>query len=303
MSDQQYIWMDGKMVKEQDANVHVLTHSLQYASGIFEGTRSFTAKKGTAIFRLKEHTHRFFNTAKIAHMTLPFTEQQINTATIEVVRKNKLGDSYIRPFGYYGVKGVGLTNPVKYPKVSVAIAAFYFARYLEKKGGLRCKISSYRKVSSSMLSPRAKLSANYMGSLLASLEAKDAGYDEAILLSESGHVTEGPAENIFMVSEGTVVTPPSSANILMGITRDSIIRIAKDLGFAVEERNIHREELYTCDEAFFTGTAVELEPIVSIDKRKTGDGKIGPITKRLSDTYSQALRGQKKEYEKWLTYV
>ncbi len=303
MATQQYIWMDRKMVPEQKATIHILSHPVQYASGIFEGTRAFKAKKGTAIFRLQDHTHRFLNTARIARMNIPYSEGELNNATIAVVAKNRLGDCYIRPFGYYPVKGVGLTNPVKDPRVSVAIAAFPFAKYLEKKGGLTCKVSSYRKVSSSMLSPRAKLSANYMGSLFASFEAKEAGCDEAILLSESGHVAEGPAENIFIVNDGVLITPPGAANILMGITRDSIIKIAKDLGLLVEERNIHREELYTCDEAFFTGTAIEIEPIISVDERKLGGGKPGPVTQMLNETYMQVVRGEKEEYEDWLTYV
>ena len=303
MAVQNYIWLDGRFIKEQDAKIHILTHSVQYASGIFEGIRAFKAKNGTAIFRLKEHTTRLFNTAKIARMPITYTEKQINDAIIAIVKKNKLGDCYIRPYAYYPVVGIGLANPLKDKRVSVAIAAFPFGQYLEKTDGLNCKVSSYRKVSSNILSPLAKFSANYMGSLLASIDVRDGGYDEAILLSDSGHVAEGPAENIFMVKDGVLLTPPSSANILLGITRDSVMKIAKEVGLLVEERDIHRGELYTCDEAFFVGTAAEVGPIVTIDGRKVGNGKVGPITKMLSDIYMQVVRGEKEEFEGWLTYV
>lgn len=302
MANQQYVWLDGKMIKYDDAKVPILTHSLQYGSGVFEGIRAYKAVKGTAIFRLSDHIKRFFRSMKIYGMLVGFTEQDIEKAIIDLVGRNRLESAYIRPFAFYNDSNIGLSVSGK--KTSVAIAAVPFGSYFGGKSrGIKCRISSLHKMNSAILPPTAKGSANYLNSVLASQEAKKVGADEAILLSINGYVAEGPGENIFIVEDNMLITPSKEADILYGITRDSVIRIAGAMGIVVEERNMHREELYVSDEAFFTGTAAEITPIVEIDARPVGNGSIGPITKLVSERYTQITTGNDREFEDWLTYT
>ncbi len=298
----QYVWFDGKFVPFEKANVHVLTHSLQYGSGIFEGIRAYKTAKGPAIFRLDDHVKRFFNTAKIYGMQLPMKREDLKKAIISPVEKNSLNECYIRPFGFYNDQHIGLSPLGK--KVSVVVAAIAFGNYFENKDkGISCRVSSWHRINSEILPPEAKGSGNYLNSILASTEAKREGADEAIMLSVDGYVAEGPGENLFLVRNGKLVTPDESADILLGITRDSIIKIAEAKGLEVEERGVHREELYTSDEAFFAGTAAEITPITRVDSRRIGKGKIGPITKLLLDSYDEAVTGQNDDFSYWLTYV
>ncbi len=299
---QQYIWYNGKFVKFEDAKVHVLTHSLQYGSGIFEGIREYSTSKGPAIFRLDDHVKRFFNSAKIYGIKLGFSQTDVRKAIVETLRKNKLPEAYIRPFAFYDDARIGLSIEGK--KVSVIIAAVPFGSYftgIDK--GIKCKVSSWHRINSSIMPPEAKSSGNYANSVIASLEAKNAGADEAIMLSSNGYVAEGPGENIFLVEDGKLITPSRSADILMGITRDTIIRLAESMGVEAEEREVHREELYTCDEAFFAGTAAEITPIIEIDSVKKSNGKPGAVTLALSNAYSDTVHGKKIEFDEWLTYV
>ncbi|MDE1859518.1 MAG: branched-chain amino acid transaminase [Candidatus Micrarchaeota archaeon] len=302
MTQANYIWLDGNFVKFEDAKVHVLTHSLQYGSGVFEGIRCYNTSKGPAIFRLHDHARRFFDSAKIYKLPLKITQKQFEEAIVELINKNKLSSAYIRPFGFY--KDIGIGFNVKGKSSSVAIAAIEFGALFDDHGkGIRCKVSSWERINSTIIPAGAKISGNYINSILASLEANDAGYDEAILMSGTGTVAEGPGENLFIVNDNTLITPPKSANILLGITRDSVIKIAQRAGIDVKERDIRREELYTSDEIFFSGTAAEITPIVSVDSRDIGNGKIGPVTSMLKDKYARVARGEEKEFSSWLTFT
>ena len=302
MAQQNYLWMDGKFVRSVDAKVHILTHSLQYGSGIFEGIRCYNTDNGPAIFRLKDHAKRFFNTAKIYRMPLKISISELEAACIGTINKNHLKSAYIRPFAFYKEPGIGFNVSGK--TTSVAIAAIEFGPLFgEGQKGIKCMVSSWNRINSTILPAGAKASGNYINSILASQEANAAGYDEAILMSSSGTVAEGPGENIFIVQDNILITPPKSANILLGITRDSIIKIAENIGLQVVERDIRREELYTSDEAFFSGTAAELTPIISIDSRQIANGRQGPVTKMLRDRYAAIVRGEDKEFSDWLTFT
>ncbi len=297
-----YIWFDGKFTDFGKANVHVLTHSLQYGSGIFEGIRAYGTGENSSIFRLKDHVKRFLNSAKICRMKLDYDYDELFSAIRGTVRKNKLEECYIRPFAFYNDSSIGLDVSGK--KTSIIVAAVPFGNYFGKKDvGLKCVVSGWRRINPSVLPTEAKASGNYVNSILASIDAKAQGADEAILLSEEGFVAEGPAENIFLVEDGTLITPSKEADILFGITRDTVIKIAKSAGLLVEEREVHREDLYSCDELFFTGTAAELTPIISVDSRKVGKGRIGPITKMLEDRYDDVVHGKSEEFTYWLTEV
>ncbi len=291
------------MVKRKDAVVPILTHSMQYGSGIFEGIRAYKTTKGAAIFRLDDHIKRFFRSAKIYAMDLGYTQREIHDAVIKSVSHNRLDSCYIRPFAFYDDDSIGISTTGK--KISVFIAARPFGAYYGKgrDNGISCKISSWQRINSLILPPEAKASGNYINSIIANLDARMAGAEEAILTSFDGYVAEGPGENIFIVEDGALVTPSREADILLGITRDSIIKMAKSLSMQVVERNIHKEELYTCDEAFFAGTAAEITPITKIDGRKVGKGSPGPITNALGNMYSRIANGQEKAFDSWLTYV
>lgn len=297
------VWLDGKIMDYGDAKVPILTHSLQYGSGIFEGIRSYKTEIGTEIFRLDDHIRRFFDTAKIYSMDLGFTKEEIKKAIVDLVKLNSLGNSYIRPFAFYSTDGIGMSTAGKHISVFIAAIAFgaYFGDGLEK--GIRCKTSSWRRINSDILPVRAKASGNYINSIISGNEAHNAGFDEAILLSQNGYVAEGPGENIFIVKDKKLVTPGTESDILSGITRDSIIRLAVESGIAVLEKSLHREELYTADEVFFAGTAAEITPIVNIDGIVIGDGKPGLVTKKIRDIYIDVVLGKNKSHEEWLSKV
>jgi len=300
----EWIWMNGDFVKWDDAKVHVLAHSLHYGSGIFEGIRCYNTPKGPAIFRLHDHMKRLEDSAKIHKIKMPYSGKELADATIELVKLNKLKECYIRPLVFYGFGEMKL-SPLNCP-VETIIAAFPFGTYLGKEAlekGVRCKVSSWIRITANILPPQAKCSANYANSILAHREAVDAGCDEAIMLDHKGNISEGPGENVFIVRDNTLLTPPLESDILRGITRHSLIIIARDLGIRVIERHIPRDEIYVADEAFFSGTAAEITPITEVDGRIVGDGKRGPITKKLQSVFFNVVRGKVPKYKNWLTPV
>lgn len=299
-----FIWMDGKLVPWKKANVHVLTHTLHYGLGVFEGIRCYETDKGPAVFRLKDHIRRLENSAKLVGMKLPYSVGELVSAVKHTIKVNKIRECYIRPIAFYGYGVMGL-NPEGSP-VNVAIAVWPWGTYLGEEGlekGVRVKISRWLRIDPRILPPQAKLVANYANSIFAKLDALNSGHDEAILLNTQGLVAEGPGENVFIVKDGVLITPPLSAGALEGITRDSIIRIARDKKIEFEERNISREQLYDADEAFFTGTAAEVTPIREIDGNTIGDGRRGKITGELQHIFFEAARGKVTRYESWLDYV
>lgn len=298
------IWMDGKFVDWDDANVHILTHTLHYGLGVFEGIRCYKCEDGrSAIFRLAEHTDRLFASAHIAMIDIPFTQDDINEATAETMRVNDLKEGYIRPLVFLGSGSMGL-----YPKnnpVRVAIAAWKWGAYLGEDGlnnGISVKVSSFTRTHVNCGMTKSKLVGNYVNSILAKREVVAAGFDEALLLDTEGYVSEGSGENIFMVKDGVLKTTPLTS-VLKGITRDAVLRIAKDKGIEVREERFTRDELYTADEAFFTGTAAEITPIRDLDKRLIGKGKPGPITKEIQKIFFDAVKGKNKDYQNWLWYL
>ena len=298
------IWMDGKLLDWEDATVHVLTHGLHYGSGVFEGVRAYETKRGTSVFRLPDHIRRLFRSAHVYQMEIPFSPEELVQAVRDTVRENGLGSCYIRPLVYRGYGEMGL-NPLPAP-INVTVACWPWGLYLGEESierGVRAKISSWKRSDHNMLPPGAKATGQYINSGLAKVEALKAGYDESIFLNMGGYVTDGSGENIFAVKEGVLLTPPLSAGCLDGITRDSIITIARDLGYEVVERNLSRFDLYTADEAFFTGTAAEVAPIREVDDRPVGAGERGPITKELQELFFDAVRGRVDGYRSWLTFV
>ncbi|MGD0145948.1 MAG: branched-chain amino acid transaminase [Nitrososphaerales archaeon] len=297
------IWMDGKFVDWDDAKTHILTHGLHYGYSIFEGIRCFSTPEGPAIFRLKEHTERFLNSAKIYMMKIDYSAKELNEACVELVRKNGIPEVYIRPIAYSAYGEMEL-NPMK-SKISVAIASWEWGPYLGKDSvdkGVRATISSWVRVDSRALPPQAKCAANYANAALAKMEAIKAGYDEAILLNSNGAVAEGPSENIFKVKDDVLSTPPASSGILRGITRDTVIQLARDLKMNFYRNDMTREEVYTADELFFSGTAAGIAKIREVDGRKIGNG-VFPMTERLSRLYEGTIHGKVKRYSKWLTTV
>ena len=296
------IWMDGKLVPWEDAKVHVLTHSLHYGVAVFEGIRCYTQPDGSgAIFRLREHVRRLFESAHICLMEIPYTKEQVTEACKEVLRANKMSEGYLRPIAYHsdGLMGVGAVNPVK-----LTVATWYWGAYLGEEGlkkGIRVKISSYTRMHMNSDPTRAKVTGHYLNSVLAKREALVAGYDEAILLDQQGYVGEATGENVFLVRDGVLYTPPVSGGILEGITRESILRIAQDKGVRVEERRFSRDYLYCADEVFMCGTAAEITPVREVDDRKIGLGEMGPITREIQATFFRAVRGQESRYGEWLT--
>jgi len=299
-----FIWMDGKLVPWKKANVHVLTHTLHYGLGVFEGIRCYETDRGPAVFRLKDHVHRLENSAKLVGMKLPYSIDELVRAVKQTIKANRIKECYIRPIAFYGYGVMGL-NPEGSP-VNVAIAVYQWGTYLGEEGlekGVRVKISRWLRIDPRILPPQAKLVANYANSIFAKLDALDSGQDEAILLNTQGFVAEGPGENVFIVKGGVLITPPLSAGALEGITRDSIIKIARDKKIKFEERNISREQLYDADEAFFTGTAAEVTPIREIDGHVIGDGCRGRITGELQNIFFEAARGKVARYKSWLDHV
>ncbi|HZN14379.1 MAG TPA: branched-chain amino acid transaminase [Acidimicrobiales bacterium] len=298
------IWMDGELVPWDEARVHILTHTLHYGSGVFEGIRAYGTSQGPAVFRLTDHIRRLFDSAKILMIDVPFSPQQLIDATKETVRVNGLDACYIRPIVYLGYGEMGL-NPLPCT-VNVSIAVWPWGTYLGEEGvqkGVRMKISSWQRHDPNAMPPACKATGMYINSSLAKVEAIKAGYDEAILLSPQGFVSECTGENLFIVKGGRIITPPVSAGALEGITQNSIATIARDLGFEYEVGNILRSDLYTCDEAFVTGTAAEVVPIRSIDDREVGAGEPGPMTRKIQETYFATVRGEVDRYKDWLEHV
>ncbi len=298
------IWMDGKLLDWEDATVHVLTHGLHYGSGVFEGVRAYETERGTAVLRLPDHIRRLFRSAHVYQMEVPFSQDELVQAVLDTVRENGMGPCYIRPLVYRGYGEMGL-NPLPAP-INVTVACWSWGLYLGEESierGVRAKISSWKRSDHNMLPPGAKATGQYINSGLAKVEALKGGYDEAIFLNMAGYVTDGSGENIFVVKDGTLLTPPLSAGCLDGITRDSIITIAHDLGFEVVESNLSRFDLYTADEAFFTGTAAEVAPIREVDDRPVGAGERGPVTRELQNVFFAAVRGQVDAYRSWLTPI
>ncbi len=297
------IWMDGKLIEWRDAKIHVLTHTLHYGMGVFEGVRAYKTPEGTAIYRLKEHTRRLFNSAKNFQMAMPFDEATLEAAQREVVRANNLESCYIRPLVWIGSEKLGVS--AKGNTIHVAIAAWPWGAYLGEEGlerGIRVKTSSFTRHHVNVSLVRAKASGYYINSILANQEATGLGYDEALLLDTDGYVSEGSGENVFIVRNGVIYTP-DLASCLDGITRDATLTIARDLGIEVREKRITRDEMYCADEAFFTGTAAEVTPIRELDDRVIGEGRRGPITKRVQDAFFAAVGGTDEKYRKWLTLV
>ncbi len=298
-----FIWYDGKMVPWRDATTHVLTHSLHYGLGVFEGVRAYKTDKGTAIFRLKDHTDRFFRSAHILGMKMPYDKETLMEAQKAAVRDNKLESAYIRPMAFYGAEAMGIS--AKTLSTHVIVAAWSWGAYkgdeaLEK--GIRVKTSSFSRHHVNVTMCKAKASGNYMNSIQAHQEAIQDGYDEALLLDVDGFVAEGSGENIFIVRRGKLLTPDLSS-ALEGITRDTIVELAEEMGLQVIEKRITRDEVWSADEAFFTGTAAEVTPIRELDNRKIGNGGRGPITEKLQSLYFDVVKGRSPKHQDWLTLV
>jgi branched-chain amino acid aminotransferase len=304
VNESDLIWLNGKLVAWEDAKVHVLTHGLHYGTGVFEGIRCYDTELGPAIFRHLDHLERLERSAKLYYMPMPYSREELRAATHELISSNGLRECYIRPIVYRGYGQMGL-NPLDAP-VEVSIAVWEWGAYLGEEGknnGVRAKVSSWERISPRSLIPHAKASGQYLNSVLAKIESLKAGYEEAILLDEHGHVCEGSGENIYVVRDGEIHTPPQTASILDGITRRSVIQIARDLGYTVVERDIARAELYLADEVFLTGTAAELVPVREIDDQAIADGVPGEITRVLQRTLEDALHGRSERYREWLDVV
>jgi branched-chain amino acid aminotransferase len=298
------IWMDGELVEWRDAKIHVLSHTLHYGCGAFEGVRAYKTARGTAIFRLKEHTKRLFNSAKILRMQIPFSFDQVLQAQLDVVRANQLESCYLRPLTWLGAEKLGV-NP-KGNRVHLMVAAWAWGAYLGEEGlkkGIRVKTSSYTRHHVNITMTQAKAVSNYTNSILANMEATEDGYDEALLLDVSGFVSEGAGENLFVIKDGVVYTPDLSAGALNGITRHTIFAICQDLGLRVVEKRITRDEVYISDEAFFTGTAAEVTPIRELDRLPIGEGVRGPITEKIQAAFFDIVNGRNGKYADWLTPV
>ncbi|HEY1276515.1 MAG TPA: branched-chain amino acid transaminase [Thermoleophilaceae bacterium] len=302
MTTADLIWLNGEFVAWEDAKVHVLTHAMHYGTGVFEGIRAYETERGTAIFRNREHLDRLEQSAKLYYMDLPFTKERIREATHELIVRNGFKSCYIRPLVWRGHGPMGL-NPLDNP-VEAMVAVWEWGAYLGEKGqqeGVRAKVSSWRRISPASLMPHAKASGQYLNSVLAKIESIKAGYEEAILLDDKGHVCEGTGENIFVVKDGVIYTPPQSASILDGISRKSVMQVARDLGYELIERDIARAELPMADEVFLTGTAAELTPLREVDDHEIGPP--GPVTRQIQQLFFDALHGRAPQYAEWLDVV
>jgi len=298
------IWLDGNFVNWDDANIHILTHTLHYGLGVFEGVRCYLCDDGSsAVFRLKEHVDRLFDSAHIAEISIPFSKEQITHAILDTLKVNKQKEGYIRPLVFIGDGAMGVhphDNPVR-----VAIITWPWGAYLGAEGltnGIRVKVSSFTRHHVNIMMTKAKICGNYVNSILAKKEVTTEGYDEAILLDPEGYVCEATGENIFIVKDGSLKTPPLTS-ILPGITRDAVITLAKDMGIIVVEERFSRDELYISDETFFTGTAAEVTPIREVDNRVIGKGRPGPITQKIQQVFFDIVRGNNERYKHWLTYL
>lgn len=304
MTPTEYIWMNGKMIKWDEANIHVCSHVVHYGSSVFEGMRVYKTKNGPAAFRLREHSERLLNSAKIYRMPMKWSADEIDQAILDVVGINNLESCYVRPVAYRGYNSLGV-DPTPCP-VDLAIAVWPWGKYLgddAMENGVSVCVSSWNRIAPNTMPAMAKAGANYMNSQLIKQEAISHGYVEGIALDVYGHVSEGSGENIFLVRKGALITPTFSASILPGITRRSVIRIAEDMGLKVIEQNVPREALYLADEVFFTGSAAEITPISKIDEIKIGNGKCGPITKQLMDKFFGILDGSEPDEHNWLTPI
>jgi branched-chain amino acid aminotransferase len=298
------IWHNGELVAWEDAKIHVLTHGLHYGTAVFEGERAYETERGTAIFRHQDHLARLLKSAELYYMPVPYGIEQLRAATHELIAANALSECYIRPIVYRGYGQMGL-YPLDAP-VEVSIAVWPWGAYLGEQGklhGVRAKIASWRRIPHDSLIPHAKASGQYLNSVLAKIESSKAGYEEAILLDAHGFVSEGSGENIYAVRDGKVITPPQTAGILDGISRRSVIQIARDLGYEVVERDLARAELYLADEVFLTGTAAELVPVREIDDHPIGAGEPGPVTREIERVFEDALHGRAPRYAEWLDVV
>ena len=297
------IWFDGELVPWREANVHVLTHTLHYGVGVFEGMRAYETPRGVAIFRLHDHTRRMERSAHILGMRLPYTFDEINDACVTVVRENALSAAYVRPICFYGSEGMGLRADNL--SVHVAVAAWEWGTYLGDEGlekGIRIRTSSFTRHHVNISMCKAKAVGHYINSILALHEALECGYDEALLLDNEGYVAEGSGENIFIVRDGMIYTPDLTS-ALEGVTRDTIMVFARDLGMEVKEKRLTRDEVYIADEAFFTGSAAEVTPVVELDNRTIGTGRRGPVTRKLQNMFFDQVHGRKVRHPEWLTYV
>lgn len=298
-----WIWQNGQMIPWREAKVHVLTHTLHYGVGVFEGVRAYQTPKGPCIFRLHEHTRRLFNSAHILELEIPFTPEQVSRAQCEVFAANELEEGYLRPMVYLGSEAMGLR--AKGLSVNLVIAAWPWPNYMDPESrdkGIRVRTSSYTRHHVNITMCKAKANGNYINSILALHEAIDAGCDEALMLDNEGYVAEGTGENVFIVRDGVIHTPELTS-CLDGITRNTVMHLARELGLGLVERRITRDEVYICDEAFFTGTAAEVLPIRELDGRRIGSGKRGPITERLQSLYFEQVRGKRQAFPEWLTPV
>jgi branched-chain amino acid aminotransferase len=298
-----WIWLDGEMRPWREAKVHVLTHTLHYGMGVFEGVRAYETDKGPAIFRLQDHTQRMFRSAHILGMDIPYDAETLNQAQRDAVSKNNLTSAYLRPMCFYGSEGMGLRADNL--RVHVMVAAWEWGAYLGEenlRNGIRIRVSSFTRHHVNITMCRAKANGNYMNSMLALQEALRDGYDEALLLDAEGYVMEGSGENIFIVRDGVIYTPDLTS-ALDGITRQTVITLAQELGIPVVEKRITRDEVYIADEAFFTGSAAEVTPIREVDNRTIGGGGRGPVTERLQTLYFDQVKGRREEHPEWLTYV
>lgn len=297
------IWIDGEMVPWREAKVHVLTHTLHYGLGVFEGVRAYNTPGGTCIFRLKEHTNRLFNSAHILGMSIPFDKATLNQAQKNVVRENKLEEGYLRPMCFYGSEGMGLRADNL--KTHVMIAAWPWPSYMDPEArdrGIKVRTSSFTRHHVNISMCKAKANGNYINSMLALREALDSGAEEALMLDNEGYVAEGSGENVFIIRDDHIFTPDLTS-CLDGITRDTIFTLAQELGYTIREKRITRDEVYICDEAFFTGTAAEVVPIRSLDGRTIGSGSRGPLTEKLQSMYFDTVRGKRSENSQWLEPV
>jgi branched-chain amino acid aminotransferase len=297
------IWFDGQMVPWRDAQVHVLTHTLHYGLGVFEGVRAYQTDRGTAIFRLAEHTDRFFGSAHILGMKIPYDAKTLNDAQVAVVRENGLASAYLRPLAFYGSEGMGIRADML--QTHIAIATWEWGAYLGEEGlekGIRVRTSSFTRHHVNITMCRAKACGNYINSILALQEALSAGADEALMLDSSGYVMEGTGENIFVIRNGVVYTPDLTS-ALEGITRDTVIRLIAEAGLELIEKRITRDEVYVADEVFFTGTAAEVTPVRELDGRQIGNGSRGPVTEMLQARYFDCVQGRDSQHDDWLTFV
>jgi len=304
MIDTKKIWMNGEMIDHDNAKVHVLSHAMHYGSSFFEGIRAYKTQEGTAIFRLDEHIDRLYNSCKIYRTEIPYTKEEIKKAIFDTIKINGIKTAYIRPLVYRGYNSLGV-DPSNCP-VETMIATWEWGAYLGEEAltkGVDVCVSSWRRLAPNTMPTAAKAGGNYLSSQLIKMEALENGYDEGIALDYSGNVSEGSGENLFVISNGKIYSPQSGSSALIGITRDSVITIARDLGYEVVEETISRESLYTADELFFSGTAAEITPIASVDKIKIGRGQRGPVTEKIQKAFFEMTEGENIKYNSWLTYI